>query len=273
MQEESIKLVSTELELRTKKGQLILPMLPQVAQKVLVLSNGANSDFQQLAELIQKDPSLAAQVMRVASSAAFSAGVEIQSLQQAITRLGMKTLAEIAISSAVSEHMFDAPGYEKLVHSIWQRSISIALWSREIARQLRLNIESVFLAGLLHQMGAAVAVQSVLAIANEHKVHIDEVSVNTLVQHYTRPLGIELTRQWQLPEVVSESINYVFTGECAAPFSQAAMVVSAATSFEQDAEEIAQSDAVIALNLYPDDVEELQSKRTDIEQSQRMFLA
>ena len=70
-------------------GELKLPVLPAVAADVLACIDGDDCDAHSLAELIQRDPSLAANLLRVANSARFAPSEPIVSLNQAISRLGL----------------------------------------------------------------------------------------------------------------------------------------------------------------------------------------
>ena len=82
----------SDIETIMDKGGIQVPLLPEVANKVVTLSQNPESDAIQLAQLIQSDPSLAAHVMRIANSAACTPTASLVSLQQAITRLGMNLI-------------------------------------------------------------------------------------------------------------------------------------------------------------------------------------
>ena len=84
------------------ENQIEVPMLPDVANQVLVLSNDPDSDAAQLAKLIQSDQSLAGHVMRIANSAAYTPNASMVSLQQAVARLGMNLITEIALAASLN---------------------------------------------------------------------------------------------------------------------------------------------------------------------------
>jgi HD-like signal output (HDOD) protein len=106
MQPDPIDL-SAALAQRARAGQLRLPVLPTVAVELLASVNDDNSDARSLAARVQRDPSLAAHVLRVANSARFAPKEPIVSLSQAIGRLGLATLREIVLSVAVKGSAFD----------------------------------------------------------------------------------------------------------------------------------------------------------------------
>ena len=84
-------------------GKIKVPILPRVAGQVLKLTNNADAEMEDFSRLIHTDQALASHVLRIANSAAFSRGTQIISLKQAVARLGMRLLAEIAVAISVQQ--------------------------------------------------------------------------------------------------------------------------------------------------------------------------
>ena len=87
-------------------GSIELPVMPEAAAQILELVNDPAADAKKLAAILQRDPSLATHVLRVANSTAFAPREPIVSLQQAISRLGMTNLTQIATAVAVKTKVF-----------------------------------------------------------------------------------------------------------------------------------------------------------------------
>lgn len=85
---------------------LSLPMLPAVANEVLALTQAETTDAARLSQVMHRDPALASNVLRVANSAAFVGQVPCASLQQAVSRLGLQRVTEIALALAVKGSVF-----------------------------------------------------------------------------------------------------------------------------------------------------------------------
>ena len=83
-------IIAAVLEERLNSSNLELPVMPRVASKVFTLTNDPKSEVSDLSKLIHSDQSIASHVLRIANSAAYGGGEQIVSLQQAVTRLGMK---------------------------------------------------------------------------------------------------------------------------------------------------------------------------------------
>lgn len=109
--------IAAELGEGLNSSSLELPVMPRVANKVLALTHDPNAEVSDLSELIHSDQSIASHVLRIANSAAYGGGDQIVSLQQAVARLGMNLLGEIAIAVSVQNDLFKAPGFERSNHS------------------------------------------------------------------------------------------------------------------------------------------------------------
>src|SRR5258708_37807581 len=83
---------------RLTREPLKVPMMPQVASRVMALINDPGAELSDLSSLIHRDPALAARVLQIANSAAYRGSEAIDSLQGAVQRLGLSTLGEIIFS-------------------------------------------------------------------------------------------------------------------------------------------------------------------------------
>ncbi len=270
MDQASIDTISQQLEKRIAMKALALPMLPQVTTQVLSLVNDVNSDAAELAKLIQSDQALAGHVMRIANSAAYSPNAKMTSLQQAIARLGMQNMSEIAMAATMGPKMFNTAGYEDLVKEIWVSSLATAVWAREIARQGRRNVESTFLCGLLFQIGRPVVLQTVLDIASDDDMNVEKDVVADLMERYQAQVGSELADHWLLPSAVKDTIMGIAgqgdgSKEIVATV-KAARTFAACTTADRTYDEAALSaDAtIIDINLYTDDVQQLLEKSDSV---------
>ena len=192
-------------EARLQSGDLNLPLLPRVAAQVIQLTSDEDADSQQLAKLIQGDQTLTGHVMRMANSVAFRPTSPFVSLQQAIARLGMLTISEIVLATSLNSKLFPLPDRQDLLQQYWQDSLAISVWSREIARMRRTNVESSFLAGLLCQIGKPIVLQTLLE--GDFVEPDDDVGIGEFVETYHRIAGSILVKRWELPDVVARVIS------------------------------------------------------------------
>jgi len=254
---------------RIAGGELELPMLPSVAWEVTALSAAPDVDVRKLSALIHRDQALAGHVLRVANSPAYMPRIPIVSLQQAISRLGTTALSEIAFAISLHSRVFNVPGYEEVVRTLWQHAVGAAAYAKEIARWRRSNVESAFLCGLLHDIGKPVVLQALLDLQRVSGVAVNAAVVSTAMEAYHAHVGQLIATAWTLPSPVAESITYHHDYLIAPTCTEAVMIIRLADclSYHLDLPEVFDEDHVrhhpvlADLNFYPDDVETLLSKR------------
>ncbi|NIB41901.1 HDOD domain-containing protein [Pseudomaricurvus alkylphenolicus] len=255
-----------------KSGNLEVPLLPEVASKVIALSQDTESDAVDLAQLIQSDPSLAAHVMRIANSAAYSPNATLVSLQQAITRLGMNLIGDIAVAASINTKMFKAPGYEQRIADTWKHALATGLWAKEIARQCRINVEATFLCGLLHSIGRPVTLQASCDEAEKQQLQLTQDDAITLEELLNLSVGLCVLKAWEMPLIICEALKYFHDYQNAPHAVEQTQVVHAAACFAHHMldPETTPKDSLLALevladlNLYQDEVQDLLDKRDDV---------
>ena len=275
MQQETYDQLSRQLEQKVSSKKLVLPMLPSVTNSVLSLVNDVDSDASSLAKLIQSDQALAGHVMRIANSAAYSPTAKMTSLQQATARLGMQNIAEIAMAATMGPKLFIAPGFDAMVKELWLSSLCTAVWSKEIARKARKNVESTFLSGLLFQIGKPAVLQAALESAKELNIEVDKDAITMLINLYQQQVGILLAELWELPGAVSDTIASVDQAGPAIGSQDVIDAVRAGKVFakvavdggEYKVDELSKNPFVMAMNLYASDVEQLLEKVEDVNET------
>lgn len=131
-----------------------LPPMPALALRLLKLTANTEATARELAELIEFDPSLTAQIMRYARSALFNYPGQINSVQEAVTRvLGFDRVAHIALGIA-SVRAFEVPRQGMLgMDQFWRHSLYCAFLCQRMAPWCQADKGLAYLCGLLHNFG------------------------------------------------------------------------------------------------------------------------
>jgi putative nucleotidyltransferase with HDIG domain len=132
------------------------PLLPAAAVEVHRLTQTKDVRLEQIQAVLEKDPMLAARILRVASSPVYG-GQLVESLQTAVMRVGMRTLGDLVWEVALNMRVFRSKAYEAPMEAVRRHSIAVAHVSRAIAKLTPVPLEYAFLCGLLHDIGAAAA--------------------------------------------------------------------------------------------------------------------
>lgn len=257
---------------RLESDKLDLPLLPDTATQVMEMANGDTADATDLARVLERDPSLAGHVLKVANSAAYAPTQEIVSLQQAVGRLGMRTISEIAIAVALRGRAFDVKGYENRIKKLWVHSATSGAWAREIARKRRRNVEGAFLSGLLHDVGKPVILQTSIDFMEELGIRPEPAKLATWMDDYHEEIGARLILSWKLPEWMADVTRYHHRSEDAEENVDQIRTARLADLFShwtanptEEAEmDIEESPVVAALSIYRDELDELYGMRDHV---------
>lgn len=181
------------------EGEQHLPLLPATAARVLAACENERTGLEELAELITHDPSLAAHMLRIANSVGYAPRVPILSLQQAINRVGLATVSEVAIAVALKERVFAVPGYQERIAELWLHSALTACFAKEIAQLLRKDQDSAFLCGLLHDVGMPIVLQLVCDLVREGCApSVPPPQMEAAMQELHPTVGARMAEAWKL---------------------------------------------------------------------------
>ena len=138
-----------------------LPVLPKITKELLDLKEDENAGTQQLAEILNSDPVLAAHFLKHASAAFFGAVKNNFSLQDAINRIGYSTVLNMSIGISASSS-FNIPENGPIgMQAFWRHAVYSAHLMQMLAYKIAnkgpknqsLNPDMCFLSGLLHNIG------------------------------------------------------------------------------------------------------------------------
>ncbi len=135
-----------------------LPPMPDTAMRILHMVNDPNVGVTELAALIERDPSLSAQVMRYARSALFAYRGELNSIKDAVNIvLGFDRVSQLAMGIAASK-AFTIPKDGPLgLESFWRHALYSGVLCQALSvlakPELGLSEHEAYLCGLLHNFG------------------------------------------------------------------------------------------------------------------------
>ena len=127
-----------------------LPALPQSAIRLLELSQDANNGPAEFAAPIESDPGLCSQVLKFVNSSYFGFSREISNVKLAITLVGVRTIKNFALWSAVFSLMPNPKCGPFDLKRLWQDSLRRGLFARTFGKLLGMkDAEDLFAAALL----------------------------------------------------------------------------------------------------------------------------
>lgn len=245
-----------------------LPPMPATAAEVMALSQQETTDAAKLSAVIHRDQTIASNVLRVANSAAYAGQIPCSSLQQAVSRLGMQLITEIAMAVSVRSRMFGNAVCADLLAMLWKHSVLTGFFAKEIARARRRNVETAFLCGLLHDVGKAVLLNGVDKVLGKNELVLPVGYLLGAVEEQHIAAGGLLAKEWKLPEQIAEAIACHHDTTAAKRFAELAMTVCLADEIShlvapsqlRDAlteDELRKHQVLVGLNVYPDQLDGL----------------
>lgn len=191
---------------RIAQGRLELPALPSVAGELRKALESGAVRIPALVGIVERDPMLTALVLRSASTAAMG-GQPATGLRDALTRLGEVRLMAVVVE-AMARQVFVSEDAQIRKHfcSLLRHSLAVALVARDIARQLNRSVQdTVYAAGLLHDVGKVVVANTLLRA--EHELHATlpanwRQSWLEVVDGVHRQVAERLAADWRLPSPI-----------------------------------------------------------------------
>ncbi len=177
------------------------PVLPAVALELLELSRDSEVSFSKVTALVKTEPLIAAKVLRLAKSAFYSRGRPIQSLDEALSRLGLRTLGDLFLREALTTRVFRAPSFQEPMEALRIHSTAVAGLTRKIFQTKTLRDEYAYMCGLLHDVGIAAGLLIAADVGNGAPLP-DYEDVRAAVEEVHTEASEILAKAWGLPDDV-----------------------------------------------------------------------
>ena len=188
-------------------SQKKLCSLPGIYQKLMEVMSNPNSSSANIAEVVSKDPSLSAKLLRLVNSPYFGLVNKIDTVSRAIAILGLNQLMALTKGIIIVEHFKEIPSHLLDMKRFWKHSIAVGLMSSLLCKDKVGAIEEKFmLAGLLHDIGKLIILIgmpgvyfNIMMIAKEERLPIVEAEKRVLGFDHT-DVGYVLAKRWYFPQ-------------------------------------------------------------------------
>lgn len=193
-----------------------MPPLPTSIGKVLEICQKPNAQPADLNKVISLDPVLLARVMRLINSAYYGLNQEVTSLVRAIIMLGLNTVKNLALSTAVLGSL-GAQGKGSVLNldGFWLHCLCVGVTAKFLAKLRNVpasDVETYFFCGLLHDIGkvplnnrAPDDYLLALQASTEQRVSLYQAETNTLAFTHT-DAGSLIIHAWQLSDDIQDVV-------------------------------------------------------------------
>jgi len=204
------------LEKNLKNYIKTIPSLPTSVTKVLEICNNPQTSPADLNHVISLDPVLVGRVLKLINSAYYGLGQTVTNLARAVIMLGVNTVKNLALSTAVLGQLSSKKASAGLdMEGFWRHSLCVGVATKLLARKRGIdvkNVEEYFTAGLLHDLGK-IPLNAVLK--KEYLLTISDADRNRkpLYQSEENTLGLThcatgafICEAWKLEGAVGDTI-------------------------------------------------------------------
>jgi len=194
---------------RALKG-INIPPHPYILQDIAEVY----PDIGKISSIIIKDPSVAGAIIKVINSAAFSLPREVESVQEAVTLLGLDSVLNV-VNAALLKNSFQDTIDMDALQAFWSASDDTAVAAACIAKTLKLcKPDTAYMVGLFHDCGIPLMMQKQKNYLHLlHKIYGQDQHTFTVVENHLFKTnhtvsGYYLAKSWKLPKVISEVIKH-----------------------------------------------------------------
>lgn len=182
------------------------PRLPAIATELLALSRNSEVEFAAVEALLEQDPVLAGEVLSMARSAYYARAVQVDSLHDALVRLGLGKLREIVFQAAMNLRVFRSTAYRDSMERVRGHCQATAHLSEIVSQYTPLAGERSFLCGLLHDVGFA-GILLVLSDVDRGKKAPDLSTVWPSIDAAHAKAGERMVALWHLPAEIGMAVG------------------------------------------------------------------
>lgn len=191
------------------------PPLPAIVLEITKLAANPDAEVDDVVRLLERDQMMAGAVMRLVGSPIHAGRGPVRSLRDAVTRLGIRTVRDGVFDTALKKALFTGTGeYADMLRRIGRHGTASAYLARVVCRHARLVEDQAFLGALLHDVGFAAVLLSVLR--KKDPPPLVEVWAEVDALHESGSKAV--TKLWGLPQdlaLIVGSHHHEHTGNSA----------------------------------------------------------
>lgn len=195
-----------------------LPTIPNIVLKLNALIADPEIPLHDIADLIKEDQVLTTRVLKLVNSSYYGFSEKTSSLTQAIALIGVRETKNLVFTSKTFDIFSSC--YKKLgsifnILDLWKHSLGTAAIAKNIATLIKYpDTESLFISGLVHDIGKVVEIKCLTDYIPELFEMIEKESISISQSEYNlwnishTEIGKTLLEMWDFPEMLIESVAY-----------------------------------------------------------------
>lgn len=188
-----------------------IPPLPTILLQLIETLKNDNAKFLDIALVIEKDPSLAIEVLKVANSALYYSGNgEVTSLKKAVSLIGISGIASISSTILMEKIRPAAPIYYKMFgRQIWMHSMQCAFLCKALAIDEQQDEFDAYFLGLIHDIGKIIIFNCLCeALRTEPpSSNPGTRAYKELMTEMSADISFFIAQEWGLPKIYCDALQ------------------------------------------------------------------
>ena len=200
-----------------------LPVMPEVAHALIRTLHVEDASIAQVRDIIAKDPTLAAKLLRAANSASLGLRREISTLDNAIAMLGISQVRTLALTACMNVSFPVVAGLDRA--DFWRNSMAYAGYAQWLTDGLGLGLDTqrAWLTGMMLRLGELIIGQgapvSLAEIEKQPHMPGERWKREQRVLGFTETqVTAELARRWNFPAEIVRGLDTASEPLAAQPF-------------------------------------------------------
>lgn len=191
-----------------------LPALPAVVAELITSIGNDTVTSDDIAAKLSKDLALSAKTLRMANSSFYGMSRQIETIQEAVTVLGLRTVRNLVIAGGLTSWFTPPASTDFNFHAFWRHAIGAALCGQALAQEIDMDADMGFTVGLLHDIGQMTLsccfpdeYTQVLLHRQTHDCMLIDAELAVLGTDHAA-IGGQIAEHWRFSPVVVEAIAH-----------------------------------------------------------------
>ena len=189
---------------KVREKQLDVPVLPQAALQISKLLADPNSDARSFAKVLEADPALSVDVLRIANSAYYGFAQQTTSVKDAVIRIGLTQLRGLIIVTHLQGKVLNSGVFRHEAEWVVDLSMAVAQLAQSLAQSLGIGKDEAFTRGVLSHVEHFIIMGSVAELSRDQQQRVQPTRGALLdtIQLCGGKVRTLAGRQWELQSLM-----------------------------------------------------------------------
>jgi putative nucleotidyltransferase with HDIG domain len=194
------------------EGIEALPTLPEAVSRITMMMRNDHASVEDFEKAVRHDPAVTANLLRAANSVFYRAIEPVCTIGQAVARIGLKRVFEVAIGTSLRRALPPRIyGYGITAPAFWDHCTATAVYADMLARKAAIrSADNAFTAGLLHDIGKLVIGRFIEELTPESNwwAFGTAAAERELLGTDHCEVGREIAAKWELPALIAQACRW-----------------------------------------------------------------